>query len=278
MMNFDLRFAKQHFWSRWVAALLLMGFMSCALGCDKKNYSREERRNLHLPSGWSLGETSQMLARSYAYSNWVTIISRLKGTSQKLFATSYRTPPMPNTGMFGVLGSRRRQPQPMAPGMPGQKQAPKKKTKQVYGFYYMIRSNRSVDLELRLPVRGRQWGVVTFYHPFHLPRTGAGWKRVNFLYKDFNPLEKESGARLNRYRVLRAEFWERTNKSHPPSVSMTIKGPYLYISKTPPPSQLASSQPTSGASSKPTSRASSKPGSQPTSQRATTQPIQPRKP
>ncbi|TNE52343.1 MAG: hypothetical protein EP343_00860 [Deltaproteobacteria bacterium] len=271
MMNFDLRFAKQHSWSRWVAVFLLLGSTCCALGCDKKNYTQEERRNLHLPSGWSLGEASQMLARSYAYSNWVTIISRLQGTPQKLFATSYRTPPMPNAGgMFGVLGSRRRQPQPMAPGMPGQKQAPKKKTKQVYGFYYIIRSNRSVDLELRLPVRGRRWGVVNFYHPFHLPRTGAGWKRVNFLYKDFKPLEKESGARLNRYRVLHAEFWERTNKSHPPSVSMTIKGPYLYISKTPPPSQFASS--------KPTSRASSQPGSRPTRQRATTQPIQPRKP
>lgn len=283
MLDIGFSIVKQRSWPLWLITAGLLASVVGFTGCDTPTYTREERRSLHLPSGWSLEENSQMLARSYSFSNWITIISRLNGTSQKLFATPYRTPPMPgNSGMFGVLGSRRRQPRPMAPGMPGQQPKTKRKRKkQVYGFYYIIRCNRTVELELRLPVRGRKWSTETFVHPFRVPRTGAGWKRINFLYKDFKPLTKESRSRPNRYRVIRAEFWERKSSSHPPSVSMTIKGPYLYKSKTPPKSSLQAtskpaSRPSSRPSSRPTSRSTSKPTKQPGKRKATTQPA-PRK-
>ncbi len=235
---------------------LFLGTMLLTTSCEEPFRQNQGSRAYHLPSGWKLQSNTQMLARSYPQMYWITMISRLKGESQHLFTTPYVAPPLSTPSLFG-LGFRRSR-RPAAPAFPGQRTPPQRKTtKKSYGFTFWFRCNHKVSLELRLPVRSRYREGLVYHYPFDLSKTGAKWKPVRFLYRDFKLLgTKATTAQMNPFLISHIEVWERKAKKHPFSVSLTIKGPILYRSKKVP---KVTSHPTTRATSHPTTRATSHP-------------------
>lgn len=238
--------------------MLFLGVVVVTTSCDEPFSPSQGSRTYHLPMGWKLYNGTQMLARSYPYVQWISLISRLKGKNQHLFTAPFIAPAKPGGKFFGFGQSAPQR-------MPGQR--PKKKNvPKTYGFTFWFRCNRDVSLELRLPIRTQNLERAVYRYPFKLPKTGAKWKSVRFLYNDFRPVNpKTAKAQMDPLLVSRVEFWERKAKKHPFSVSLTIKGPIAYRSKKPP---KATSRPTSRPTSRTTSKPSSQPNTQPTSRPA----------
>lgn len=244
---------------RGLCLTALLGGALGFLGCDEEFRQNRGHQTYHMPSGWSLASNTQMLARSYPYDQWIALIARLKGEPRHLFSAPYVAPQAPGQrSLFGRRVPRSGRPGPM---MPGQK--PKKKTQpKAYGFTFWFRCNRAVSLELRLPARSRNAEPSVYRHPLHLKKTGAKMVPVRFLYRDFKPLNsKTSKGRMNPFLIKRIEFWERKAAKHPPSMTLTIRGPILYRSKAAPASKPAS-RPASRPSSKASLRSTTRPAPQ----------------
>ena len=98
--------------------------------------------------------------------------------------------------------------------------------------------------------------MVQYYHKTHM-----------YMYSlcaicVFKPLNsKTSKGRMNPFLIKRIEFWERKAAKHPPSMTLTIRGPILYRSKAAPASKPAS-RPASRPSSKASLRSTTRPAPQ----------------
>ena len=241
--------------TKLVSGLFLFLTLTFFIACEDP--SRPGIQTADLPSGWRLEEgRSQMLARSYPRFDWIALVLRLQGKPQRLFSTPYLSPPRAQNN-FWFQQRKRQSPSPF--GM--QKKSPKsKKNERTIGFRFYYRSKHPASLELRLPLRTHSGVAHIYRYQWNIQQTHRRWKRHNFLYRDFRPVVESVSPRfLDPQQASHIEVWERGSTTKLTSLTLTLKGPFLYRQKKEKKKVVATK---SRATTEPTMRSS--PSSRPT--------------
>ncbi len=255
-----------------VALLSLLGISIGAVfsaGCQSEsgNYSAGGAKSIHLPTGWELGPQTTMLARSYPFFSWITLI--IRGNTERIQAFSTPLPkPAPKR--------RKIQPNPYYPllfpfsnlEMPDSDK---------FGIKFSAKSNRNINLVLQIPLTG---GGGFYAAQVSLPKKKFEWNYIQLPFCQFEPSSPSLSKQVPFKEVRRLEFWLLNPGGKKQRVTLTLTPPKLFKLKAKEHRNKCRQKRRARPTSKPSSRSGSKPtakkndtnrsGSKPTTKKSDT--------